>query len=92
MGERMARNAPIQGSAADIMKKAMVELDAALTSGGYTAEMLLQIHDEVVLEVCDAEVSDVQELTEAVLKDVVTLDVPLDIDMVVGRTLAECSK
>lgn len=92
MGERMALNAPIQGSAADIMKKAMVELDAALTSGGYTAEMLLQIHDEVVLEVCDAEVNDVQELTEAVLKDVVTLDVPLDIDMVVGRTLAECTK
>ncbi len=90
MGERMALNAPIQGSAADIMKKAMVDLEAALRSNELEAEMLLQIHDEVVLEVPDAEVEAVKELTTRVMKNVVALNVPLDIDVATGRSLAEC--
>jgi DNA polymerase I len=90
MGERMALNAPIQGSAADIMKKAMVDLELALRREGLEAEMLLQIHDEVVLEAPDAEVAAVAALTEDVLKNVVTLSVPLDIDIATGRSLAEC--
>ena len=53
MGERMAQNAPVQGSAADIFKLAMIELDRALEASGSPARMLLTVHDELVLEVPD---------------------------------------
>ena len=53
MGERMAQNAPVQGSAADIFKLAMIDLDRALDAGGFESRMLLTVHDELVLEVPD---------------------------------------
>lgn len=89
MGERMALNAPIQGSAADIIKKAMIDLDAELTGGGYQAEMILQIHDELVLEVPLVEIEDVRELTIATMQGVTALSVPLKVSHGVGATLAE---
>ena len=89
MGERMALNAPIQGAAADIIKKAMVQLDKQLRDRGLGAEMLLQIHDELVLEVPDAELDEVEELTKSIMEDVIELKVPLRVDTARGKTLAE---
>ncbi|HSF85254.1 MAG TPA: DNA polymerase I [Acidimicrobiia bacterium] len=89
-GERMALNAPIQGSAADIIKKAMVVLEAELRSAGHTAEMLLQIHDELVLEVPDEELARVTELTTEIMEGIVELRVPLRVDVATGANLGEC--
>jgi DNA polymerase-1 len=89
-GERMALNAPIQGSAADIIKKAMVELEAELRTAGSAAEMLLQIHDELVIEVPEEEIDAVTETTVRVMEGIVELRVPLRVDVGVGRSLAEC--
>jgi DNA polymerase-1 len=86
----MALNAPIQGSAADIIKKAMVRLDAELRTAGFGAEMLLQIHDELVLEVPDDEFGAVKALTIEVMEGIVDLDVPLRVTAADGRTLADC--
>lgn len=88
-GERMALNAPIQGSAADIIKKAMVVLERELRRGRYGAEMLLQIHDELVLEVPEDEVAAVTELTRDVMEGIVELHVPLRVETAVGATLAD---
>ncbi len=89
MGERMALNAPIQGSAADIIKKAMIDLRAALAEQGSAARMLLQIHDELVVEVPDAEVSDVTTTTVDVMQHVVDLRVPLKVSHGTGPSLAD---
>ena len=86
----MALNAPIQGAAADIIKKAMVVLDDALRERGSGAEMLLQIHDELVLEVPDSEIESVTALTTEVMEGIVSLRVPLKVDTASGRTLADC--
>ena len=89
-GERMALNAPIQGSAADIIKKAMIELDRELRAMESGAEMLLQIHDELVLEVPEDEVEPVTALTRTVMEGIVSLGVPLRVDTASGANLAEC--
>jgi DNA polymerase-1 len=89
MGERMALNAPIQGSAADIIKKAMIDLRAVLAEQGSAARMLLQIHDELVVEVPDAEVSDVTTTTVDVMQHVVDLRVPLKVSHGTGSSLAD---
>ena len=88
MGERMALNAPIQGSAADIIKKAMIDLEAALRSKSYGTEMLLQIHDELVLEVPIDELDAVTALTVEIMEGVASLRVPLKVSYGVGETLA----
>src|SRR5699024_2621181 len=62
MAERMALNAPIQGSAADIMKKAMLRVDGGLTRTGLDSRVLLQVHDELVIEVAPEEADQVEEL------------------------------
>jgi DNA polymerase-1 len=82
--ERAAINAPIQGSAADIIRRAMIRMPAALAAKGLTARMLLQVHDELIFEAVDNEI----EATKAVVKDVmekspepaVKLTVPLQVD------------
>ncbi|MEZ5176206.1 MAG: DNA polymerase I [Acidimicrobiia bacterium] len=89
MGERMALNAPIQGSAADIIKKAMIDLDARLRSAGSAAEMLLQVHDELVLEVPAEEIGEVTTLTVDTMEQVTTLTVPLKVAYGTGPTLAD---
>jgi DNA polymerase-1 len=88
-GERMALNAPIQGSAADIIKKAMVVLEQDLRRRKLGAEMLLQIHDELVLEVPDDELEEVTELTRSVMEGIVELRVPLIVETAAGQTLAD---
>ena len=83
--ERMAMNAPFQGSAADLIKRAMIDLDAALTAEIPSARLLLQVHDELVLE-CEAEdVDAVVALARARMEGAASLAVPLTVDVGVGR-------
>jgi DNA polymerase-1 len=82
--ERQAINAPIQGTAADIMKLAMIRLHAALGEGGYQARMLLQVHDELVLEAPPAELNTLVPLICDVMAGAYQLDVPLKVDVEAG--------
>ncbi len=84
--ERMALNAPIQGSAADIIKLAMKGVDAALTAEGLSSRMLLQVHDELVLEVAPGERAALEALVRREMGAAVELDVPLDVSVGVGRS------
>lgn len=89
MGERMALNAPVQGTSADIIKAAMIALDAALRERGMEATLLLQIHDELVLEAPPSEIEELSKLTVEVMEGVAELDVPLRVDLGTGANLAE---
>ena len=89
MGERMALNAPIQGSAADIIKKAMVALDQELKNRD-EATLLLQVHDELVLEADEAAVEQVAQLTTEMMEGVVELQVSLKVDLATGANWADC--
>lgn len=82
--ERAAINHPIQGSAADIIKIAMIRLHAALKAGGYRARMTLQVHDELVLEVPDAELAAVARLVEETMEAAYELKAALKVDMEAG--------
>ena len=83
-GERMAINMPIQGTAADIIKIAMIRLPERLRAAGLRARMLLQVHDELVLEVPRGEVDAVVPILRATMEGALTLDVPLTVDVKVG--------
>jgi DNA polymerase I len=85
MAERMALNAPIQGSAADIIKVAMLRVHAALEAAGLTSRMLLQVHDELLLEVAPGERQQVEELVRAQMAGAADLTVPLDVSIGAGR-------
>ena len=87
--ERNAVNAPIQGSAADIIKVAMVNIDAALKSKGLKARMIMQVHDELVFDVPKSEVPELEALIGPAMTDAVTLDVPLAVDMSAGNDWLE---
>jgi DNA polymerase I len=86
MAERMALNAPIQGSAADIVKVAMLRVDAALRAAGLGSRTLLQVHDELVLEVAPGEAEAVEDLVRREMGAAVELTVPLDVSVGTGRT------
>jgi DNA polymerase-1 len=88
MAERMALNAPIQGSAADIVKVAMIRVHAALRAEGLRSRMLLQVHDELVLEVAPGEVDTVRDAVVREMAGAADLAVPLDVSVGVGRTWA----
>jgi DNA polymerase-1 len=87
--ERMAANAPIQGTASDIIKLAMVRLGAALAERGLRSRMVLQVHDELLLEVPDGEAATVRALLPEIMESVVALAVPLRVDIKEGRDWAE---
>lgn len=89
MAERMALNAPIQGSAADIIKVAMLGVERALDDAGLASRMLLQVHDELVLEVAAGEREQVEQLVRAQMASAADLSVPLDVSVGVGRTWHE---
>jgi DNA polymerase-1 len=87
--EREAVNMPIQGTAADIIKIAMIDLARALKDGGYAARMILQVHDELVLDVPEGELDAVAPLVIAVMESAFVLDAPLAADARVGTNWAE---
>ena len=82
--ERTAMNSPIQGSAADILKMAMIELDREMRERQFKANLLLQVHDELIFEVPQDELESLQSLVEEVMENAVSLKVPLRADSNVG--------
>ena len=89
LAERNAVNAPIQGTAADIIKLAMTAVDRCLREGGYRARMVLQIHDELLLEVPQEEVAPVREMLVREMEGVISLSVPLTVECNDGKTWLE---
>jgi len=83
-GERLSQNSPIQGSAADLIKVAMIRIDAALRASALEAKMLLQVHDELVFEFPPDEESALRSLVEREMTTAVSLDVPLVVDIGTG--------
>nr|WP_321234453.1 DNA polymerase I [uncultured Psychroserpens sp.] len=87
--ERNAVNAPIQGSAADIIKIAMINIHDKLQAGDYKSKMLLQVHDELVFDVYKPELDTLKTLIKTEMENAYTLDVPLDVDMDIGDNWLE---
>ena len=83
-GERTAANSPIQGSAADLIKIAMIRIDTRLRKQGFAAKMLLQVHDELVFEAPPDEISRIQALVREEMENAAELSVPLVVDIGVG--------
>ncbi len=89
-GERVARNSPIQGSSADIIKLAMVNLDKKLKESGTGAKLLLQVHDELLVECPRESAEQVLELMKTEMERAVTLSVPLKVEANIGENWLEC--
>ena len=87
--ERQAMNAPIQGLAADIFKIALVEIDHALTEMKAQSALVLQVHDEVILELHPDEIPEIRELTVTKMSEAAELRVPLEVHVALGPTWAE---
>jgi DNA polymerase I len=91
MAERMALNAPIQGSAADIIKVAMLRVDDEIRRAGLHSRMLLQVHDELLFEVAPGELEDLRELVRTAMCGAFALTVPLEVSMGTGRSWADAA-
>lgn len=88
-GERMALNTPIQGTAADILKKAMVEIFGEFKKRNLKSKMLIQVHDELVFNVLDSELDEVKEIVRDIMENTFKIDVPLKVDIEVGNNWYE---
>ncbi len=88
-GKRIAMNAPIQGAAADIMKLAMIKVDRALGDSGLDAKIVMQVHDELILEVKDEDVKRCAEILKCEMENAVTLSIPLTTDVTAGKNWLE---
>ncbi len=87
--ERNAVNAPIQGSAADIIKIAMINIHKKLKAGKYKTKMLLQVHDELVFDVYNEELEEMKKMIKAEMENAFKLDVPLDVEIGIGQNWLE---
>ena len=88
-GERAAMNMPIQGTAADIIKLAMIKVHRALQEGGYRSRLILQVHDELLLEVPEDELEKAEKILEEEMTGAAHLAVKLEIDMHTGNNWYE---
>ena len=88
-GERVAMNAPIQGTAADIIKLAMIRVSRALKEKGLKSHLILQVHDELLVETAIDEIDDVRQILTEGMKEAVSLKVPLEIDIKQGKNWLE---
>ncbi len=88
--ERLAVNTPLQGSAADMIKMAMLEVDQKLTQNNMKSFMVLQIHDELIFEAPDEELPTLEPLVKKAMENVFSLKVPLIVDVAIGKNWAEC--
>ncbi len=86
VAERMALNAPIQGSAADIIKQAMLNVQSALLAGNFTSRLLLQVHDELILEIVAGEAEAVSDLVRTQMGSAFPLKAPLDVSVGIGKS------
>jgi DNA polymerase-1 len=91
MAERMALNAPIQGSAADIIKVAMLRVDEDLRRSGLRSRMLLQVHDELLFEVAPGELGALRDLVTGAMCGALSMTVPLEVSMGTGRSWADAA-
>lgn len=91
MAERAALNAPIQGSAADLIKKAMLGVQARLEAEGLKSRMILQVHDELILEVIDSEIHAAEQILVEEMSSAATLNVPLDVQVGKGYSWHEAA-
>jgi DNA polymerase-1 len=91
MAERMALNAPIQGSAADVIKVAMLAVDDSLEGAGLRSRMLLQVHDELIFEIAPGELEEARDLVCAAMAGAADLRVPLVVSVGTGRSWAEAA-
>ena len=91
VAERMALNAPIQGSAADIIKQAMLNVQGALVAGKFQSRLLLQVHDELILEVVEAEIDQVSALVRTHMGNAYPLRAPLDVSVGIGKSWSEAA-
>ena len=89
MGERMALNTPVQGSSADILKKAMIEIDNAFIEKNLKSTMLLQVHDELIFNVVNEEKEIIEDLVKNIMENTIKLDVPLEVDIEFGSNWYE---
>ena len=89
LGERLAMNAPIQGSAADIIKLAMVNVYNTLNNRNLKSKIILQVHDELILNVKENELEEVKKIVKEEMEAVLNLSVPLEVDMNLGKTWYE---
>ena len=87
--ERNAINAPIQGSAADIIKIAMINIHQKLNEGNHKTKMLLQVHDELVFDVYKPELESIKRLVKTEMENAYKLEVPLDVDLDIGDNWLE---
>ena len=87
-GERAAINTPLQGSAADIIKAAMIKVYESLKSTG--AKLILQIHDELIVESPDEEVENVKKILVGCMENTVKLSLPLTVDVEQGKSWIDC--
>ena len=88
-GERMALNTPIQGTAADILKKAMVEIYSEFNKRGLKSKMLIQVHDELVFNVLNSELEEVKSIVKDIMENTFKLSVPLKVDIEYGNNWYE---
>lgn len=88
--ERLAINTPIQGTAADLIKTAMLHIDKRLREEHKRSYLILQIHDELIFEVPDEEIEDMKQLVKETMESVMTLKIPLIVDIHVGKNWKEC--
>ena len=88
-GERMALNTPIQGTAADILKKAMVEIYREFNKRNLKSKMLIQVHDELVFNVLNTELDEVSEIVRDIMENTFKIDVPLKVDIEIGNNWYE---
>lgn len=91
-GERTAMNTPIQGSAADIIKVAMVKIYCAMKEKGFLSKMILQVHDELIFDTVPGEVEVLPEMVKELMENAVSLEVPLKVDLKMGRNWYEMKK
>jgi DNA polymerase-1 len=91
MAERMALNAPIQGSAADIIKIAMLATQKQIAAAGLRSRMLLQVHDELLFEVATGELEQLTEIVAGAMREAFELTVPLEVSMGTGRSWADAA-
>ena len=88
-GKRVAMNAPIQGAAADIMKLAMINVNQALRNAGLDARLVMQVHDEIIVEVAERDADACREIVKREMENAVSLSLPLTVDVTVGKNWLE---
>lgn len=88
--ERLAVNTPLQGTAADLIKKAMIEIDQKIDEERLKGKMVLQIHDELIFEIPDGEILAFQKLVKNKMEQVLKLKVPIEVHIAVGKNWGEC--